>query len=60
MNTVDLMVHALTAVICYIVAALICDGYAVNENLVWMIAGMTSITSANIINIICEAWRTKQ
>lgn len=44
----DIIIGALCSVICYIAASIICDTYIIEENLVWMIAGMVSITLANI------------
>ena len=54
----DLFIHAWTVVIYYILASWICDTYIIQENLIWMITGMGAITSGNLINIICKAWRT--
>ena len=57
-NIADLIIHLLTVIISYILALWICDTYIIQENLVWMFTGMGAITSGNIINMICKAWRT--
>jgi len=52
--TFKVIVCILCTFICYIIADLVCDTYIITEHIVWMIAGMASISLGNIILIISD------